>query len=277
MTDILDDLIEKSGILANIDTDGQHRADMGEYTIDAFVSWEQTLVQIKYPSQNPQWMKRTDCGSHSQHRWGLYDDELNECLQLVVMHNSCLKALFVQDLCRNCEFRHVWRQPCKTPSNIFYIVPLSSIEECSARLEPLIYSRTKPGPEALHAYLKSVPKAAWNVKKIKSGPEKRKQLDRLEKEIEQSVRQANMRRKHESRKTMLEHEASVVQQAIADARDNVESGTQDVTTKTDVTKNTLTVVEDARHAQEVEKTEVEKAHMNAEAEYFSYNLLPPTE
>ena len=242
MTDFLDDLIEKSGILANVGTSQRHK-DTGEYTIDAFCTWENTLVQLTYPSQNPEWMKRSDCGSHSQHRWGLYNAELRECLQLVVMHSSCLNAIFVQELCRNCEFRHVWRQPCKTPSNIFYIIPLASVEECAHLLEPFVLSRTKVRAETLQCYEKSIPKPVFNVKKVKSGQEKRKHIDRLEKDIQESVRQANLRRKNEEWKTIQQHESFIVEQSIAQVRQAAE--------QRELTKNDL---------------QVEKAHMSAEEE-----------
>ena len=218
MTDFLDDLIERSGILADVRTPQRHNTDDGEYTIDAFCTWEERIVRITYPSQNPQWMKRSDCGSHSQHRWSLYNSDLRECLQLVVMHRSCLNANSVQELGRNCEFRHIWRQPCKTPSNIFYILPLVSIEECAENLEPLVLSRCNMATETLHFYQKSIPKPVYNVKKVKSKPEKRKNIDRLEKDIEASVRQNNIRMKNEHWKTVQEHESFIVEQSIAEAK-----------------------------------------------------------
>ena len=184
---LLDDIIDKSGILNT----PSPRSTSSEYSILAYLSWENNLVELTYPSHTSQWTKRIDCGSHSQHRWGLYNNDSYEVIQLVVRHSSCLKALFMQPLCRNCEMRHVWRQPCKTPSNIFYILPLSSTEECSALLEPLILSRKGLSQEMANAYAFTLPKAVTYFKVINSSPQKRKQLHRLEQDIEESVRVSN--------------------------------------------------------------------------------------
>jgi len=70
MESVLDDIIDKSGILDNINGISNERS------ISAFVSWSQEFVEISYPRAGDAWVKRSDCGSHSQHRWGLYDNEL---------------------------------------------------------------------------------------------------------------------------------------------------------------------------------------------------------
>ena len=188
MTNILDDIIDKSCIID----------DVSLYTIEAYVSWTDTVVEITYPSKNPAWLKRSDCGSHSQHRWGLYNDQLQECVQAVVMHNSCLKATFnKEEICRNCEFRNVWRKTCTTPENIFYIIALSDVKECENLFNPLIISHKQVASNDLDAYNKTVPKGAFQVKQVRSNPKKRMQINRLEKNIEESVKASNqMKEKH---------------------------------------------------------------------------------
>lgn len=179
MESLLDDIIDKSGILdASLSSDR---------SISAFVMWSQEFVEISYPMNGSNWIKRSDCGSHSQHRWSLYDNELYEVAQLVVKHNSCLKAMFMQPLCRNCEMRHIWRQPCRTPSNVFYILALNDTKICQAYLDPLIISRKTLDRDSLIAYIKHAPKPVYNAKVVKSTLKKRKQIDRLEKEIEHSI------------------------------------------------------------------------------------------
>ena len=195
MTNILDDIIDKSGIID----------DVSLYTIEAYVSWTDTVVEITYPSKNPAWLKRSDCGSHSQHRWGLYNDQLQECVQAVVMHNSCLKATFnKEEICRNCEFRNVWRKTCTTPENIFYIIALSDVKECENLFNPLIISHKQVASEDLDSYNKTVPKGAFQVKQVRSNQKKRMQINRLEKNIEESVKASNqMKEKHYSAATCL--------------------------------------------------------------------------
>ena len=189
MEDVLDDLIDRSGILGNTSTFDAERS------ISAFVSWSQEFVQISYPSAGSGWVKRSDCGSHSQHRWGLYDNDLYEIVQLVVKHSSCLKAMFMQPLCKNCEMRHIWRQPCRTPSNIFFILALGDVEKCQSYLEPFIISRKSTSPENIAIYRKHTPKPVYHAKAVKSTPKKRKQLDKLEKDIEYSILASNRKTK----------------------------------------------------------------------------------
>ena len=186
---LLDDIIDKSGILGNT------AAFSSEHSICAFVSWSQEFVEISYPSTGSGWVKRSDCGSHSQHRWGWYDNELYEILQLVVKHSSCLTAMFMQPLCKNCEMRHVWRQPCRTPLNVFYILALGDFETCQSYLEPLIISRKRLNRSFLDQYIRYTPKPVYHAKVVKSTPRKRKQLDKLEKEIESSVVATNRKMK----------------------------------------------------------------------------------
>lgn len=192
MESVLDDIIDKSGILDNINGISNERS------ISAFVSWSQEFVEISYPRAGDAWVKRSDCGSHSQHRWGLYDNELYEVVQLVVKHSSCLKAMFMQPLCKNCEMRHVWRQPCRTPSNVFFILALTDVETCQSYLEPLIISRKALSPNNIDIYTRYTPKPVFHAKVVKSTPKKRKQLDRLEKDIESSIVASNRKLKTSS-------------------------------------------------------------------------------
>ena len=181
--DVVDTLLEVSGLSSNVSTD---------YSINAYVSWEDNqLVEISYFSQVNQWVKRLDCGSHSQHRWGLYNEDGYEIVQAVVKHNSCLKSIFNETKCQNCLKRDLWHKTCRTPSNTFYIIPLGSITECQSLLEPLILSRTKISDELNICYKNSVPLPIYELKTIKSNNKKRQQLQRLEKDIERDIVQKN--------------------------------------------------------------------------------------
>ena len=194
MNSVLDDIIDKSGILGETSTFEMERS------ILAFVSWSNEFVELCYPTVGSGWVKRSDCGSHSQHRWALYDKDFYEIVQLVVKHSSCLKAMFMQPLCKNCEMRHVWRQPCMTPSNIFFVLALDDIETCQSYLEPFIISRKTLSLNNIDIYKRYTPKPVYHAKVVKSTPKKRKQLDKLEKDIESSVvalnRNMKMSRSH---------------------------------------------------------------------------------
>lgn len=95
------------------------------YDIWAFVVWENRMVQLMYPEEIDKWVERNDCGNFSQHRWSMHDSNGNETIQLVVKHNSCHKALSIKPLCRNCENRSTWRQPCQTPEHTFYLLAMN--------------------------------------------------------------------------------------------------------------------------------------------------------
>lgn len=191
--DLVDDLINQSGILDDMQARPNKIDD--DYCIEVYLTWEQRLVQITYPSKNKNWLRRVDCGSYSQFRWSLYDENLDELVQIVVKHNSCLHSIFAQPICKNCEFRHVWHQSCSTPSNVFYIMALGEYEACGKLLEPFILSRIDISDACIDAYERSKPRPLY---KVKTGScQKNKKLLDLEKGIEQSVYRANQqRRKH---------------------------------------------------------------------------------
>jgi len=189
--DLLNDLINQSGILNDMHSPVNDIDD--DYCIDAYLTWEQRLVQITYPSKNNKWLRRVDCGSYSQFRWSLYDENLDELVQIVVKHSSCLNSVFTQPICKNCEFRHVWHQSCTTPSNVFYIMAVGKYEACGNLLEPLILSRIDISDECIDAYEESKPRPLYKVKSS-SCPKNKKLLD-LEKGIEQAVYKANQQRR----------------------------------------------------------------------------------
>ena len=91
--------------------------------------------------------------------------------------------------------RHVWRQPCRTPSNVFFILPLGDIVTCQSYLEPLIISRKTLTQNHIDIYNKNTPKPVYHAKIVKSNQKKRKQLDKLEKDIESSVLASNRKKK----------------------------------------------------------------------------------
>lgn len=193
-TDILDAILDKAGLFPIVPT------NLIDPTNDVHIIayWNKRLVVITYPDSKSKWCaweKREDCGSHSQHRWGLHDKERRECAQLVATHNACLNSVFLQELCRNCQFRHVWRKSCLTPQNLFYIIPLVNISKCEALLDSLIISQYDTRIDVLSAYEKTLPKAVLKIKKIRSTTKKRKHLDKLENDIREAVRRSNMRDK----------------------------------------------------------------------------------
>jgi hypothetical protein len=220
MTDLLDDILDRAGFLPIVSTNNP-----SEHDIRVFIAWKKEVMVTTYPLSTSKWRKRYDCGSHSQHRWGLYDENSQECVQLVVMHNACVKSVFLQNLCRNCEFRHVWRQLCLTPQNLFYILPLVEIERCEALLNPLLISHCGTTIDVLTAYEKTTPKAAMKIKKIKSTPKKRIHLDKLENDIRESVRRSNMRDKsmmtpeHKQFQTFMEEEENQLLQTFREAEE----------------------------------------------------------
>ena len=177
---IVDAAIDHSGIISST---GTNHIDTSRL-ISCFVEWDNTLAEIALPDSNSPFLLRKDCGSYSQHRWSFLDGK-DEIMQLVLKHNSCLKAIFVQTLCRNCQHRETWRQPCTQPQNIFYILHISGIERCKSLLEPLIHKRVYLSDESIMTYKSSLPKPVLHWKPI--NPKAEHRLARLQASVERNM------------------------------------------------------------------------------------------
>lgn len=182
-SDWFDEVIEYSGLFL------QQKASKD---IEAYLEYEECMVVISYPDAKGVWVKRDDRGSHSQLRWSLYDDNQNEIVQLVVKHNSCLRALILRPLCRTCERRKVWKLSCETPENIFYILSLvDDVSHLKKLLEPLIKSRRYIKEDIIARFRTSIPKPALIAKMPKKTERRRKSNEKLERSIEQDVINGN--------------------------------------------------------------------------------------
>lgn len=177
----LDELFDQAGF-----TSGSSQPLKTGYTLDVFVEWENCLVEIDHPATpNSPWIIRTDCGSHSQHRWSLCSQH-GEMMQLVVKHNTCIKAFTMQPYCRNCQNRIAWRQPCSTPQNVFYILAVASYEECASFLKSISHGRTPLSSEMAAVYQERKPRLIKNIKTPKATL-KRERIDRLRNDIMRDV------------------------------------------------------------------------------------------
>lgn len=190
-----DDIIDSSGVLYDLERlRSSTLVTTSPYAIEVFIEWNNCIATMIYPSQEPEWRKRLDCGSHSQHRWSIYHNE-KEIVQIVVKHNSCEKALGFSLYCRNCENKALWRQPCLTPQNVFYILRVNAtVDECQQSIDSLIQAKMFLTDSAtISSYQHSKPRVAWDHKGVVS-PSKRARFDKLEKDIEQMVYVQNMAR-----------------------------------------------------------------------------------
>ena len=177
----LDELFDQAGF-----TSGSSPPLVPGYTLDVFVEWENCFVEIDNPATpNSPWIIRTDCGSHSQHRWSLCSQH-GEIMQLVVKHNTCIKAFTMQPYCRNCQNRIAWRQPCLTPQNVFYILAVASYEECASFLKSISHGRTALSSEMAAVYQQRKPRLIKNIKTPKATL-KRERIDQLRNNIMRDV------------------------------------------------------------------------------------------
>ena len=154
--------------------------------VTVFVEWANVLVELEYPSDaNSFWTLRTDCGSHSQHRWSAFDATGQEVMQLVVKHCSCVKALIMQPMCRNCQNRDTWRRPCDTPQNVFFVLPISDEVTAAALLEPMILKRIHLSQELMQGYQAFKPRVILGMQAPK--PEFRNRMRKLAWQVEQTA------------------------------------------------------------------------------------------
>ena len=174
--------------------------------INAFVEWENVLVELEYP-KDPLWVWRQDCGSHSQHRWSAFDGDGEQVMQMVVKHCSCIKALIMQPMCKNCVHRATWRRPCDTPQNVFFVLAIADDVRCAALLEPMIRNRIYIDEDAVSGYQMFKPRPIFGVKT--PNPRCRDRMRKLAWQVEQTAIAV-----HRQRKRMQEADARTSLQEI---------------------------------------------------------------
>ena len=176
----LDEIIDKA-LLAN------QKEPNNALMISALLEPEGILVEIEYPDDNDAWMYRTDCGSHSQHRWSLYSKS-DEVAQLVCKHNACAKAIFLQRLCRHCS-NPEWRKPCLTPQNIFYIFLLK--QNMYDVIEPLIYKKVSLTDDQLTEYRVKRPRIVNKIRMTTTDDKIKQRIVKLCRSVRSHVEDAN--------------------------------------------------------------------------------------
>ncbi len=181
--------------------------DNDRVCVTVFVEWANVLVELEYPSDtNSFWTLRTDCGSHSQHRWSAFDAAGQEVMQLVVKHCSCVKALIMQPMCRNCQNRDTWRRPCDTPQNVFFVLPVANDVTAAALLEPMILKRIHLSQEMMQGYQAFKPRVITGMQTPK--PEFRNRMRKLAWQVEQTAiaahRQLKKMKQGEAKATSLQ-------------------------------------------------------------------------
>lgn len=178
-----DDIIDHSGIICSAKKNGVDTSRL----IRVYVEWDQTIVEIALPDETSAFRLRDDCGSYSQHRWSMLENS-TEVMQLVVKHNSCLKALFMQPLCMNCRHRNVWRQHCKNPKDVFYLLQISDdVHLCDKLLEPLIHKRVYLSTDSVQTYEMSKPCSKPLARAKAVNPKSREHMRKLHESIERGV------------------------------------------------------------------------------------------
>ena len=181
--------------------------DNDRVCVSVFVEWANVLVEIDYPSDtNSFWTMRSDCGSHSQHRWSSFDGAGQEVMQLVVKHCSCVKALIMQPMCRNCQNRDTWRRQCDTPQNVFFVLAVGDEVEAAALLEPMILKRTHISQELVQSYQAFKPRVISGMKTPK--PQCRNRMRKLAWQVEQTAiaahRQLKKMKQEDAKATSLQ-------------------------------------------------------------------------
>ena len=102
--------------------------------VEAFCTFNVTLVHIEYPTAENGWLYRPDQGGHSSHRWDLGRD-----VCIVAKHSTCAKAMRPKEKpCRNCENKKRWRRECQEACNTFFIYALTDVGAASFALMPLV-------------------------------------------------------------------------------------------------------------------------------------------
>ena len=88
--------------------------------LNAFVTWDNSTIKLKYPLTP--WKKHKSSGKHSTMRWSLFDTNNRECIQLACKHFSCFNSPFkTRKKCEHCS-KPKWRKSCLDPDDLYFIV-----------------------------------------------------------------------------------------------------------------------------------------------------------
>lgn len=152
---MLDTLIPRSH------SDMSVASTMGGHTpllvIEAFCTFNVTLVHIDYPITKNGWRYRPDQGGHSSHRWDLGHD-----VCIVAKHSTCAKAMRPKDKpCRNCENKKTWRRECQEACNTFFIYALTDVNAASHALMSLVLNSAALSFEEQHMWAAFAPKIQY--------------------------------------------------------------------------------------------------------------------
>lgn len=129
---MLDTLMPRSG--SDMSIASTMRDPTPSLVIEAFCTFNMTLVHIEYPIAENGWQYRPDQGGHSSHRW-----DLGHEVCIVAKHSTCAKAMRPKDkACRNCENKKRWRRECQEACNTFFIYALTDVGTASCALMTLV-------------------------------------------------------------------------------------------------------------------------------------------
>ena len=184
-----------------------------DYRIVVFVTWMHKLVEMTYPCETNVWKYRQDCGSYSQHRWSIQDKRNDDVVQMVVKHNSCLNALHMQPLCRNCVHRAKWRASCSTPENVFYLLAIQPQNECNDAIFSLVHQIYPIDSEGIASYLKSMPHPVFRIKIRKQNDKTQASILKNLAKIRKYVYELNQQAKLDHIKNIQDQEVFAVQNA----------------------------------------------------------------
>lgn len=117
---MLDTLMSRSGSDGSIASTNMFN-DTDSLVIEAFCTFDMSLVHIEYPRVENGWQYRPDQCRACTHRWDLGRDAC-----IVAKRSTCAKAMRPKyKLCRNCENKKRWRRECQEACNTFFIYALT--------------------------------------------------------------------------------------------------------------------------------------------------------
>lgn len=149
---MFDALMPRSG--SDMSIASTMRGHTRSLVIEAFCTFNVTLVHIEYPNAENGWRYRPDQGGHSSHRWDL---GRNVCI--VAKHSTCAKAMRPKDKpCRNCENKKTWRRECQEACNTFFIYALTDVNAASCALMSLVLNSTALSFDEQHMWATFAPK-----------------------------------------------------------------------------------------------------------------------
>jgi hypothetical protein len=152
---VLDTLMPRSG--SDMSIASTMRDHTPSLVIEAFCTFNMTLVHIEYPTAENGWQYRPDQGGHSSHRWDLGRD-----VCIVAKHSTCAKAMRPKDKpCRNCENKKRWRRECQEACNAFFIYALTNVGAASYALMTLVLNSAALSLEDQNMWAAFAPKIQY--------------------------------------------------------------------------------------------------------------------